>query len=199
MAIQVSGTTVISNGRFIQGLSGLVIPSGNTSGRPGSPSQGQIYHNTETDEFEVYASVLVPGAYVTQYQGVVNGNNAIFMAARSEYNPPSGTATPLAFDTDFGIQFKTNESIVSTDGKEHRITATYNIGAGSTTGGYYWNGFGGGGTKTIPADGSEVSVGAVAFTFIGLSGGSMGGGNAMKLEVLNPASNVAAWRKVGAY
>jgi len=199
MAIQVSGTSVISDGRLIQNLNGLIIPSGNTASRPGSPAEGQIYHNTETDEFEVYASILVPAAYATLYQGVVNGNNAIFMASRiaAGYNPPSGTATPLALDTSFGIIMKTNERLASTDGKEHRITATYNIGAGSTSGGYYYNGFGG--TKTLPADGSEVSVGAVAFTFIGLSGGSMSGGSAMKLEVLNPATNVGGWRKVGAY
>jgi hypothetical protein len=131
MAIQVSGTTVISDGRLIQNLGGLVIPSGNTASRPATPSNGQMYHNTETDEFEVYGTITIPAGWSTQYQGVVGGSNMIFSNYRMNtlgFIIPSGAVSPYVYDTDFGIEFKTNERVISTDGKDHRLTKEYNIG-----------------------------------------------------------------------
>ena len=208
MAIQVSGTSVISDGRLIQNLSGLIIPSGNTANRPSSPSSGLIYHNTETDEFEVYASIVTPASYATQYQGSANGNNAIWSNERintGSFAVPSGTPSPV-FDTAYGIRFKTNEKIISTDGALHRMTYRHVTGyySGNTT--YY----DGSASETIvvelPADGSEVSLGAsVAFTFLGVSGESQVDQSnttnqiAMKLEKYTAASTSTGWKKVGAY
>lgn len=200
MAIQVSGTSVISDGRLIQNLNGLIIPSGNTASRPGSPAQGQIYHNTETDEFEVYATVTTPSGWVVQYQGVVGGNNTIFSnyQINTQGIPvPTGTPTPVAFDTDYGIQFLTNEKMKSTDGLEHKIRFKYNIGHYS--GNYYYNG-GTEKTITLPANGSEVSMGGgVAFTWIALAGGNPSGGIAMRLEKYSSGGTTTGWQKVGAY
>lgn len=33
---------------------GLVVPTGNTSLRPSTPSTGEIRYNTETNQYEVY-------------------------------------------------------------------------------------------------------------------------------------------------
>ena len=58
----------------------------------------------------------------------------------------------------------------------------------------------------LPADGSEVSLGAsVAFTFLGVSGenqvdqSSTTNQIAMKLEKYTAASTSTGWKKVGAY
>tara|TARA_R110000868_G_scaffold31191_1_gene114414 strand:- start:315 stop:926 length:612 start_codon:yes stop_codon:yes gene_type:complete len=203
MAIQVSGTTVISDGRLIQNLGGLVIPSGNTASRPGSPSSGQMYHNTETDEFEVYGTITIPAGWVTQYQGVVGGNNTIFSNYRINtlgYPAPAGTPTPLVFDTDFGIQFKTNEKAISTDGKDHRLTKRYNFGYLPPPDDFYsyveYST-----TFTMSGGGGDTNFGGgVAFTWMGLGGGNPTGGDAMKLEVYNSGVTYeTGWQKVGAY
>jgi len=203
MAIQVSGTSVISDGRLIQNLNGLVIPSGDTASRPGSPAQGQIYHNTQTDEFEIYATITTSAGYTTQYQGVVNGNNSIWSNYRinTENIPvPGGTPTPLALDTTYGIQFKTNETIISTDGFQHRLRFRYNIGYNAPSGDPYFYGDKTDLTITIPANGSEVSAGGgISYTWIGFSGGTLSGGLAIKLEKYSSGGTTSSWRKIGAY
>lgn len=62
MAIKISGTTVIDNNRKVLNIStvdlqssnALIIPTGNTSTRPISPSIGALRFNTETGSTEVY-------------------------------------------------------------------------------------------------------------------------------------------------
>ena len=178
MAIQVSGTSVISDGRLIQNLNGLIIPSGNTASRPGSPAEGQIYHNTETDEFEVYATVSSPAGYTT----IFSGGGPLYMASRS-WTPSS----PV--DTDYGIQFLTNEKMKSTNGKEHRIS--YDLTVGYSGGTYYTNPVNKS-NVTLPADGTEISVGAVAFTFSGVQ-------QSIVLEEYSSGGTTTDWQKIGAY
>jgi hypothetical protein len=201
MAIQVSGTTVISDGRLIQNLGGLVIPSGNTASRPGSPSSGQMYHNTETDEFEVYATVTTPAGWVADYQGVVGGNNAVW--ATSATAVPSWAPYPRAYDLDYGVQFNTStERIYSDDGAEHRIKYIYTLGYYSGNGQHYFSTYQDVVTLIVPVTG-YVNPRGVAFTWQGILGYDYFqpsyATTAMTIESYSSGGTTTAWTKVGAY
>jgi hypothetical protein len=202
MAIQVSGTTVISDGRLIQNLGGLVIPSGNTASRPATPSQGQMYHNTETDEFEVYATVTTPAGWVADYQGVVGGNNAVW--ATSATSVPSWAPYPRAYDTAYGVLFDTTqERFYSNDGAEHRITFIYALGYYSGNGQYYFSTNQSVTTKTIPATGYATGPSGIAFKWQGVLGYDYFqpsyATTAMTIESYSSGGTTTAWTKVGAY
>ena len=59
MAFQIGGSTIIDNSRNITGVSVTAedlfnIPSGNTASRPTPLDEGEMYFNTETNQFELY-------------------------------------------------------------------------------------------------------------------------------------------------
>lgn len=62
MAIKIQSTTVIDDSRNgtlnslnIDGTSRLKLPVGNSSERPGTPTQGDLRYNSEVGSIEVYS------------------------------------------------------------------------------------------------------------------------------------------------
>lgn len=62
MAIKISGSTVIDDSRngvlnslSLDGTSRLKLPVGNSSQRPGTPTQGDLRYNSEVGSIEVYS------------------------------------------------------------------------------------------------------------------------------------------------
>lgn len=61
MAYKIGDTTVIDNSRnvttgmvSVTATTDFVSPNGNTAGRPGSPSAGQLYFDTDVGKLLVY-------------------------------------------------------------------------------------------------------------------------------------------------
>jgi len=62
MAIKISSVTVIDDNRdsvlrnlSLDGTSSLKLPVGNSSQRPGTPTQGDLRYNSEVGSIEVYS------------------------------------------------------------------------------------------------------------------------------------------------
>lgn len=177
MAIKVQGTTVISDSRVVENIGSFVIPSGTTAQRPSSPALGTLYLNTSTSELEAYSSLTSPPGYNTQFSGTT-----LWMDSRS-WTPSS----PV--DTQYGIEFTTSETMKSTNGLQHRISFTQTLGLYQGT--YYTNNV----NKSnviLPADGTAVTVGAVAFQFSGVQGSVL-------LEEYSSGAATNQWVKIGAW
>ena len=92
-------------------------------------------------------------------------------------------------DTQYGIEFTTSETMKSTNGLQHRISFTQTLGLYQGT--YYTNNV----NKSnviLPADGTAVTVGAVAFQFSGVQGGVF-------LEEYSSGTATNQWVKIGAW
>ena len=177
MAIKVQGTTVISDSRVVENIGSFVIPSGTTAQRPSSPALGTLYLNTSTSELEAYSTLTSPPGWNTQFSGTT-----LWMDSRS-WTPSS----PV--DTQYGIEFTDSETIRSTNGLAHRISYTNTLGY--YQGSYY--------TVThnfsnviLPADGTAVGAGSVAFQFSGVQG-------SVVLEEYSDGSPVTSWYSLATY
>lgn len=176
MAIQVGGTTVIDNSRNLQNVQGIKtiggssilgsgdiavggVDSGTTAQRPSSPSEGDLYFNTDLETLEVYRYVTSPGGYVTRATG---GSSDVLYRSSLSHTPNSGANTDAAY----GFEFEGGEGARSTNGNEWRLTYVNTVGYSQPT--YYYSG-GTQTTITLPANGSFVGIGqSVAFTFSGV-------------------------------
>jgi hypothetical protein len=177
MAIKVQSTTVIDDSRVVENLGSFVIPSGTTAQRPSSPALGTLYLNTSTSELEAYSSLTSPGGYSTQFSGTT-----LWMDSRS-WTPSS----PV--DTQYGIEFTTSETMKSTNGRDHRISYVATLGYYQ---GSYYTANQNFSNVVLPADGTAVSVGSVAFQFSGVQGSVL-------LEEYSPGGATNQWVKIGAW
>lgn len=189
MAIKVNGTTVINDSRQLSNIASLDsttaaliasqggISSGTTANRPSSPSEGDVYYNTDLDTLEVYKYITTPGGYVTR-----SSDSGILYRSSLSHTPNSGSNTDAAY----GFEFEGGEGARSTNGNAWRLTYVDTVGYSGGT--YYYAG----GTQTtinLPADGSFVSIGqSVAFTFSGV--------RSYTLEELTSSSTSLGWAGV---
>jgi hypothetical protein len=178
MAIKVQGTTVIDDSRVMSNLTQFEIPSGTTAQRPSSPSNYTVYLNTTLSRLEFALTTTPSPGYSTQFSG-----SALYMDSRS-WTPSS----PV--DTQYGIEFvASGEAIKSTNGLAHRISYTNTLGY--YDGSYY--------TVThnksnviLPADGTAINAGSVAFQFSGVQG-------SVVLEEYSDGSPVTSWYSLATY
>ena len=177
MAIKVQGTTVIDDSRVMSNLTQFEIPSGTTAQRPSSPTDYTMYLNTTLSRLEFALTTTPSPGYSTQFSG-----NTLYKSSRS-WTPSS----PV--DTQYGIEFTDSETIRSTNGLAHRISYTNTLGY--YQGSYY--------TVThnksnviLPADGTAVGAGSVAFQFSGVQGSVL-------LEEYSDGSPVTSWYSLATY